>query len=558
MYKLVVIEGDVAGLEFPVSGDEISLGRRSDNDVCLPTDMKLSRHHARIARRGDEWLLIDQASANGTFLGNRRIYAPSPLSPGDRFRIGTTWLQFIQQEDEGAEMEAAEQVVLVGAGERTGAAEAGPEASAQIIFALDAANPQAGTDEADIRNRLAILLDFGQALGSILEVPRLLRVALDRIMNAIPAEQASLLLVDPQTGQITPKVVRSRAARSDGSALAETKLRISEHIVRQALDQRMAILTSDATADARFVDADSVHSLQIRSAICAPMIAHTEPIGVIYLDTSSRTNILSENDVHLVSGIASQTAMALENARLYTDLRQAYEELQAAQDQLVRSERVATVGVLSASIAHDMANIVSPLKPLIDMLLSGRYVDDEARGVLTRQVERLLALVERLLAFSRTGGAQLTPTDLNEVVEHTLTLVRTELVHRRIEIQLSLHEPLPTVSANAAQLERALLNLLLNAADAMEPSSVRKVVIKTEVEDDSVSLSVTDTGPGIPDEVQQKMFEPFFTTKESGTGLGLFSCRRIVEEEHKGMLELDSRPGEGTTITMRLPQAAVL
>jgi len=551
--KLVVLNEDLAGTEFELVGSDISIGRRSDNDLCLPMDKKISRQHARLFHRGGELLLEDQASANGTFLWQRRIYAPTPLHEGDKFRLGRTWLELTAVDEPSPDTAAAQQVVLVGEDAVPRDAATDRPAASNIVFAVDAATPGVpqGEDE-DAQNRLAVLLDFGQALGSILEIPKLVRVALDRIMNAVPAEQASLLLVSRETGEVEPQLVRSRP-REGVEQPSGLRLRISKNIVTQALEQRLAILTTDATTDARFLDADSVHDLKIRSAICAPMVAHGQPVGVIYLDTSSRTHVFSQNDVHLVTGIASQTAIAVENARLYTDLRSAYEELQAAQESMVASERVTTVGMLAASIAHDMANIVSPLKPLLDLLLSGEEVDSAAEDVLRRQTERLIALVQRLLAFSRASEIDLKPTDINEIVENTLSLVTTELAHRRVHLDRSLGEDLPLACVDSAQMERALLNLILNAAEALEQVGDRQIWISTEVEDTDLLINVKDSGPGIPEDVQQRLFEPFFTTKKAGTGLGLYSCRRIVEEEHEGSLEVDSRPGAGTTITIRLP-----
>lgn len=544
--KLVVLNGEMAGIEFPLGAGEITLGRRSNNHICLPLDLKISRAHARLVRKGDTLVLEDLGSANGTYVGQRRIYEPTPLQVGDRFRVGRTWLEVAALNPEN---EAARQVVLV---ESDHSQEGTPGAvPPHVVFSLDAARPQVHeADAEETRRRLAVLLEFGQSLGSILDLSQLLRTAADRILEVLPAEQVSLLLVDRATGEVVP-----RAALSRSGELPEGELRISRRMVTTALEDRLAILTTDATQDARFSDAQSVHELRIRSAICAPMVVHGEPIGAIYLTTSSATHVFSEQDVHLVAGIASEVAVAVENARLYTELRDAYDQLQQTQDQLVRSERVATVGMLAASIAHDMANIVAPLKPFVEMLLAGNELDDEARDVVQRQTERLVTLCERLLAFSRNRDTQLKPADINEVVDATVSLVRTELAHRRVNLVLDLMEDPPKVQLDAAQMERALLNLMINAAEALEGTPKAQVVVRTAREDTDLLLSVRDNGPGIPLEVQQRLCEPFFTTKKTGTGLGLYSTRRIVEEEHGGSLEIDSPTGQGTTITIRLPIA---
>jgi signal transduction histidine kinase len=545
--KLVVMNGEMAGLEFLLSPGIARLGRRSDNDVCLPLDPKISRRHAQITLYDDRLILEDLGSANGTFLGQRRLHTATPLLIGDRFRLGRTWLEVRPVSTLSAESDAARQVVFV---DSDSTAEGGPPVAerSNVVYSLDASGPQVQpADGEDLQRRLQVLLDFGQAVGSLLELPQLLSEAGDRLMEVLPAEQVSLLLVDAESGEIVPRVVRSRSGE-----LPAQELHISRNMVTWALDQRLALLTTDASTDERFQAADSVQHLHIHSAICAPMVSHGTALGAIYLYAASDSHIFTQADLHLVAGIASATAIAIENARLYTDLRGAYDSLQAAQDQLLKSERVATIGVLSASIAHDMANIVSPLHPLIGMLLDGKELNEVGRGIIRRQTERLTTLVEQLLSFSRTKPTELKPTDLASVVEAAVSLVNTELVHRSIELELELADDLPPVDADSAQMERAILNLIINAAEALEGRGDGWIAVSTRLEDNEVLLSVADNGPGIPVEVQPRLFEPFFTTKSSGTGLGLYSTRRIIEEEHQGTLELDSREGEGTTITLRL------
>jgi signal transduction histidine kinase len=539
--KLRVLTGDMEGHEFEFDGEVITIGRRAENDVPLPLDLRISRFHAQLTLGPDgTWLLQDLESTNGTFLEHRRLHAPTPVGPGDRFRMGRTWLEVLEEAPEAA---AADAVVLV----EPEAAAAGPEG---VVYSLqaDAEAEQPRTVE-ELAQRLRVMRDVGGALGGTLDLPVLLDQLMRAIMSVVPAERGFLLLLDPTTGELQSRAVWPPE---------ETEVAISRSIVEKAMGEGVALLTSDAMSDERFQEVESVRDLQIRSAICAPLLRGDQRLGVIFLDTTSATHVFDRSDVELVTSIASQATIAIENARLYTDLKAAYEDLKNAQEQAVRSEKLSIIGTLSASIAHDMANIAAPMVTLMDLALENGKIDDQSEAAMRRQLQRLTALVERLMSFSKAEELELASTDLNEVVASTLSLLRTELLHESVELDLQLAEDLPRVNAVSTQLDRVLLNLCLNAMEAMcdrsqSPEEPRRLSIKTELDGDEVAVSVTDTGPGIPVDQQERLFEPFFTTKGQGTGLGLFSCRRIVEEEHGGSIEVDSRVGEGTTFTVRLP-----
>ncbi|MFP4248773.1 MAG: ATP-binding protein [Armatimonadota bacterium] len=534
--RLRVLTGDMEGYEFDVEGDDVTLGRKAENDVSLPLDPRASRFHAQIsAGPGDTWLLEDLDSTNGTFVGRRRIHAPTPIKSGEPFRIGRTWLMI--EEEPAPEAAAADAVVLVEEGE-------GP--SNAIVFSV-----QAGTEAereltpTELSRRLEVFRDVSAAIGSTLDLSELLQAVLRSLMRVVPAERAFLLLHDPRTHQLEPRAVWPVDDLDDEMA-------ISRSIVDQAIEQHATLLLSDAMADERFGEVESVQDLRIRSAICAPLLRGGDVLGVIFLDTTAATNVFDRGDAEIVSSIAAQAAVAIENARLFTELRQAYEELQTAQEQMVRSEKLSIIGTLSATIAHDMANVVSPMVTLVDMAMDRGKVDEQTEASLERQLQRMLALVERLKSFSRPEALQLEETDVNEVVDGALSFIRTEVYHEGVELELALADDLRPVQAVPTELDRVVLNLCLNAIEAME-SAPKTLRVQTEMDGDEVALSVSDTGPGIPPEKQARLFEPFFTTKEAGTGMGLFSCRRIVEEEHGGTIEVDSRVGAGTTVTVRLP-----
>lgn len=534
------MNGEMAGYEFVVSGEVISLGRKAENDVVLPLDPRISRFHAQLAR-GPEgaWMLEDLESTNGTFVGRRRIHAQTPLAPGDVFRMGRTWLRI--EEEAPPEPSAADVVVIL---EEDTPARA---ESRMVMSVQPGVEPERELGAEELARRVEVMRDVGTALAGTLDLDELLGELVRSIMRVVPGERAFLLLRDPDTGELTPRAVWPLHDVAG-------ELAISRSIVERAMAEHTTLLLSDAQADARFGTVESVRDLQIRSAICAPLLRAGQVLGVIFLDTTSATHVFDRGDAEMVSAIASQAAVAIENARLYTELKRAYEDLKNAQEQIVRSEKLSIIGTLSASIAHDLANAVSPMVTLVDLALERGKVDEFTETSLERQLQRLLAMVERLKSFSRPERREKVATDINEVVRGALSLVQTDMNHDDVGIDLQLAEDLPPVQAVPTQLDRVILNLCLNAAEAMveEP---RRLTIATELDGDEVAISVTDTGPGIPPELQERLFEPFFTTKEAGTGMGLFSCRRIVEDEHGGTIEVDSREGEGTTVTVRLPVA---
>lgn len=569
MPTLAILNGELEGQAFDINKPVITLGRRADNDIAVPLDPRASRFHAQLSQRGQEWLLEDLGSANGTFVGQRRIHSPTVLRPGDRFRMGRTWFAIVPQPVHTSEAEARDRVQLtddqpldllgsVDVDESVPLTDVSTATSApqSVVYSLGLDQPRSQAHEEHAQRWLEVMSHVSQSLASTLDLGQLLDVIIESIMVVMPADAGFVILVDRKTGELSPKAMRQRDGGADSAQIT-----VSRHILEYALAERAALLTADAMSDARFENLDSVQDLQLRSTLCAPLFHGEEALGAIFLESRSATGVFTEQDVEMLRMIAGQAATAIENARLYTDMRQALETLQQAQEQLLRSERLSTVGALSASIAHDMANIVTPLKPLLKLVL--RSVDGAVRpesdkeltDSLNRQMDRLTALLERLMSFSK-GETHLGAVNLAELLQKTVTLIRSEIHHRNVELVMELGEDVPPVMGDAAQLDRVFLNLCMNALEAMEtmPSGEeRTLTVKTERDGEEVAISFSDTGPGISIANQEKLFEPLFTTKETGTGLGLHSCKRIVEEEHRGTIEVDSMEGIGATFTVRLP-----
>lgn len=538
--ELVVLNGPMQGLEFPLEESMSVIGRRSDAGVCLPLDPRISRRHARIELREDHCVLTDAGSGNGTFVGGVRLAAPTVVRPGDRLRVGRTFLEV--RDAPSVDLAEPPDIRFT----------SGPDAQVSVAErpAEYAAQPPAGPPSADeLQRRLYSYRELQNRIGALLDVPQLLEAIMDGVMALVPAERGYLILRDEKSGELTAQVERRR----DSGDQQEGEPPISRTIVDRAIDEKVAILTTDAMSDERFPDAASVVAFQIRSAVCLPLIARQKALGIIHLDTRSATHVFTEDDLALLTGAASQAAMALDSAKLYSDLREAYDDLQRAQDHLVESEKLSTIGALSASIAHDIGNIVTPLIPLTEVLLEDSAVADPIKRVFERQLPQLVALTRRLLSFSAGNQLHLEQVDVNHVVSAALELVRTEAIHKVVSLELKLHPDSPAVVGDASQLDRVILNLALNAIQAMEDRG-GTLTVTVGAEEDEVSISLADTGPGIAPENLPHLFQPFFSTKESGTGMGLFSCRRIIEDEHGGVIEVESEAGKGTTFTVHLPK----
>lgn len=228
-------------------------------------------------------------------------------------------------------------------------------------------------------------------------------------------------------------------------------------------------------------------------------------------------------------------------------------ELQAAQAQLLRAERLAALGQFSATMAHELRNPLNIIKLSVHFLTGHVPAREEKLqrhlGHLHRAVERACAIIDDLLTFSRLPPPRLGPVAVNELVR---TAVGALAAPEGARVEWSLAADLPPVLADARQIEQAIGNLVQNAFQAMPEGGC--LTVATRPSDGPVEITLRDTGPGIPAELQERVFEPFFSTKATGTGLGLPLVREIALA-HGGQLSLSSGPGEGACFTLALPAA---
>ncbi|MDD5558480.1 ATP-binding protein [Candidatus Methylomirabilis sp.] len=259
----------------------------------------------------------------------------------------------------------------------------------------------------------------------------------------------------------------------------------------------------------------------------------------------------------------SEEAQRRHASELEATVEERTRTLKHTQAQLIQSGKLAAVGTLAAGVAHELNQPLMIIRGYAQELLRDERIGEEAIRDDLRRIEaqtgRMTAIINHLRDFSRESKGKRQDTDLNRVVTDALDFLGQQLKTQHIDVVQELHPALPTVRVDPLQIEQILLNLITNARDAMEAAAFGTITIRTEcAQGDRVALSVTDTGPGIPEEIRTRIFDPFFTTKEvgKGTGLGLSICHGIIEK-HGGELIMASpvSDGKGARFTIILPPA---
>jgi GAF domain-containing protein/ActR/RegA family two-component response regulator len=301
---------------------------------------------------------------------------------------------------------------------------------------------------------------------------------------------------------------------------------------------------------------------ELRHWLGVPMTAGEQVLGVIVLRGGPRP--FRAADERLLLNIGHLAALALRSVRLFEERTRAYGELAAAQDQLVRTEKLRALGEMASGVAHDFNNLLASVLGRAQLLM--RRVQDPRQLQWLRVIERSALdgaqTVRRLQEFTRIRRDQpMVPLDVTQLVRDALDITqsrwREEPVSRGVVIEVRTElAPVPPILGDAAELREALTNLILNAVDAMPTGGTLGLV--TTAGDDHVEIAVSDTGVGIPPAVREKIFDPFFTTKgPHGTGLGLSLTYGIVAR-HGGSVSVDSEEGRGSTFRLSFPSAATV
>jgi PAS domain S-box-containing protein len=302
---------------------------------------------------------------------------------------------------------------------------------------------------------------------------------------------------------------------------------------------------------------DAVQKEGLQSVAYIPLRSKGRTVGVLSA-SSHFIEKFSSQQIEFLTSIGNQIGMAVENANLYEKTRKALEDVSAAQEQVLRTEKLASLGKLAATIAHEINNPIAVVLTYIRLMLKliGRQhfaperLEDINRYLATMEAEtsRCGEIVKNLLAFARQSQIDMKANSIRKIIDRTLPLVSHDLELRGIRLVKNLEEDIPNVQCDFKQIQQALLNVLGNAAEAMTEGGTLTLQVCQAAKTGYVEVVVTDTGCGIPPENLKDIFEPFFTTKEErkGVGLGLAVVYGIVAR-HRGTIEVESPPVGGET-----------
>ncbi len=395
----------------------------------------------------------------------------------------------------------------------------------------------------------AVLNDLSRIISSTLDMETVLGGAVRGMREFVRVEIGALALCDDTSQALSFAKILSR---DQEWTMNEALPPEAYSIINQVIQSReMQII--DERAGPVFNPLDAVTGITTHSLMCVPLIVKERCIGAIEM-INKVGGPFTNSDTELVQFLAASVAVALENARLYGELAASTHKLERSQAQLIQAEKLAAMGRMAASIAHEVNNPLQAIQNCLHLVLNRPLTDDKKARYLNmaqEEVDRLITIVMRTLDFYRPSKGRIVPIQANNAIEGTLALAGKRLEQGRVRVRKQLTNKLPEVQVVPDQLTQVFLNLVINAVEAM-PEGGELAIATWLNEANWVCASFTDTGPGLTPEDIDKIFEPFYTTKVTGTGLGLSVSHGIIDRMG-GRITVESAPGKGASFIVYLP-----
>ena len=547
MPSLFVIQGRDQGTRFELDRETVSIGREASNSVQMH-DTEVSRRHAEIRCTSDVYTLVDLGSSNGSYVNGERVQHRE-LGSGDRVQIGRTMMLFTDPNEGGFEDLSSKIDIIRGAsGDGSRIVRTITQKEGSEVFSTEAVGT-ASPWLARARSNLQIMYRTALAVSHTLDIDQLLGRIMEMIFEWVEADRGCIMLVNPETKQLEPKVRRNRKG-----VATDDKITISKTILDFVMQHNEGVLTSDAREDDRWNPTASLLQMNVREAMCVPMQGRYDLVGLIYIDTSISPqrmishggNKFTEEHLKLMVAIGHQAALAVEDTSYYSAM--------------VQAERLAAVGQTIATLSHHIKNILQGIRGGSYLIEMGLQQHDEevvrkGWGMVDRNQNKISSLVMDMLTFSKEREPEPVPSDLNSVTAEVVELMQSRAAELNVRLEYQPATQMPIATFDSEALHRAILNVVTNAIDACAERENGSVVVSTGhvAEDGMFCVIVEDNGGGIVPEDLTRIFTPFISNKGSrGTGLGLPVSQKILKE-HGGQIQVESTPDVGSRFTLEFP-----
>ena len=394
-------------------------------------------------------------------------------------------------------------------------------------------------------NELLDLSELSETISSSFDTTDIIAALMDLSGRFVEYASCGVFLWDQERDELQPVALRG------GEQLREqVRSQWEDGIIDWVMREGRPVVIEDMET----VDQPGVVE---RSFMVIPLLVRGKQLGIYILYCLKAKDEFTAGEIDLLGVLANQTAIAIDNARLYNDLETAHERLKESQSQILLSSKLAAIGELAGGVAHEVNN---PLQIILSrvqlMTMQNRDAEKVVGGLqlIENNVKRISRIIRALLGFAghNLRDEDWVKFDISQALQQAHALVAHQLEKRMIETIIDCEDGMPEMVGNIGELEQVFINLMLNAHNAMPDGGALR--IQACCDSDRVELRFADTGVGIVPEHVERIFEPFFTTRaeDGGTGLGLAVSYGIIEM-HQGAITVESEPGKGATFIIRLP-----
>jgi len=524
----------------------ITIGRARSNTIYLAHG-SASRKHARISLIDGQHILSDLKSRNGTYVNKKRI-KNIPLGHNDQIVFGDRSFVFSvkdpEHDDSDSIYTSSEDTVLFQEDDTQlpDMVERKAENAAQTFLDPNKNRKEISAEQAlDAHSRLLILYQLSDKLKYVKNVDKILSMGTDLIFGALSsAERGVVMLRSSSKEPLEARIVKYRHKKPDGAVIP-----VSQTVINKVIKEKLALVSRNALDDSRFDTGDSIMIHNLISIICVPLISGQRVNGVLHIDTSQILDSFTQNDLEFTAAVANEMSIAIDNSHL--------------QQEAMQNERMAAIGLTITNIAHNIRNVLTINKG-VEEVMSMQVIDiaDEKLERTWQMVRKSLKQVNNLstdmLNFSRVHPFKLDLTDINSIMLKYRDFFQENLTRKGNKLVMDLDPNLTKWMMDESGLKRALLNLVVNANDAVKEKDNGIVTISTFTDaKNHLNIGVSDNGSGIEPDRIKNIFQLFFTTKGTkGSGLGLPMVQRFVERLG-GIITVKSKVDEGTTFTLNIP-----